>query len=206
MICLVTASFSFVLFNSNDFGLVRYALPIHTLAICGTLGSWRRPSSGIRSWKVFVFDLENDKNNCSAIYNDTTDLPSNDYTRVSICAGHGTWAWCGVTPVPLPPHTSETWWGVPYYCLCSNSSCAPEKEKGVSTDIISQVRSSNILIWRGSFSSRLSLPFYHSSVAPCRSSQALVTHNWYQNVAYKMFVQRGAITPHIQVLWRTVSE
>ncbi len=122
-----------------------YALPIHTLAICGTLGSWRRPSSGIRSWKVFVFDLENDKNNCSAIYNDTTDLPSNDYTRVSICAGHGTWAWCGVTPVPLPPHTSETWWGVPYYCLCSNSSCAPEKEKGVSTDIISQVRSSNIL-------------------------------------------------------------
>ncbi len=147
------------------------------------------------------------KNNCSVIYYDTTDLPSNDYTRVSLCAGHGTWAWCGVTPVPLPPHTSETWWGVPYYCLCSNSSCAPEKEKGVSTGVISQVRSSNISIWRGSFSSRLSLHFYHSSVALYRSSQALcdtqlIPKCGIQNVCSP---RRHHIT-HIQVLWRTVSE
>lgn len=32
------------------------------------------------------------------------------------------------------------------------------------------------------------------SVVPVKLS---VTHNWYQNVAYKMFVQRGAITSHI---------
>lgn len=39
-------------------------------------------------------------------------------------------------------------------------------------------------------------------VIPVRLS---VTHNWYQKVANKQFVQRGAITPHIQVLCEWIS-
>lgn len=180
-------------------------MPILTLAICGMLGRWMRPSRGIRSWRVFVFDLKTGPKNTFLVTKNTA------YAYLEITAAVfqysilmvGTWAWCAVTPVHLRPHTSETLWGVPYCWLYSNSSCAPEDEKGVYKCGIPHTFPYGELHfpvdWFHISSTQAWLSKRQCFLTPFKLS---VTLNWYQKLAtHKMSVERGAITPHNISYW-----